>query len=60
MSKRVVDLIYVYTFLKIKVLVSSERSVWPYSNKVVEHWIFEGNNAIDADKDGYNYMFSLE
>ena len=54
------DLIYLYTFLKIKVLISSERSVWPYSNKVVEHWIFEGNNAIDADKDGYNYMFSLE
>jgi len=27
LSKRIVDLIYVYMFLKIKVLVSSERSV---------------------------------
>ena len=27
LSKRIVDLIYVYTFLKIKVLVSSEISV---------------------------------
>ena len=27
LSKRFVDLIYVYTFLKVRVLVSSERSV---------------------------------
>ena len=45
------DLIYVYTFLKIRVLVSSERSVCPYSNKLVEHLIFGGNNeAIEANR----------
>jgi len=51
LSKRIVDLIYVYTFLKIKVLVSSEISVWPYINKLVEHWIFTDNNgAIEAKR----------
>ena len=50
LSKRFVDLIYLYTFL-IKVLVSSERSVWPYSNKLVEYWIFGGNKeAIETNR----------
>ena len=50
LSSRFMDLIYVYTFLKIRVLVSSKRYVWPYSNKLVEHWIFGGNNgAIEAN-----------
>ena len=45
------DFIYLYTFLEIKVLVSSERSVCSYSNKLVEHWIFGGNNgAIEANR----------
>jgi len=51
LPKRFVDLIYLYTCLKIKVLVSSERSVWPYSNTLVEHWIFAGSKgAIEANR----------
>ena len=46
-----VDFIYLYTFLKIKVLVSSERSVCSYSNTLVEHCIFAGSNgAIEANR----------